>query len=53
MSVHTPSKCTIDSRLAQVWEISKGEDVDYKVCYGFVHDDDDYDEDNDNDEDDD
>ena len=52
VSVVMPSKCTIDSRLAQVWKTSKGEDVDYKVCYGFVHDDD-YDEDNDYDYDDD
>ena len=46
VSVVMPSKCTIDSRLAQVWKISKGEDVDYNVCSGFVRDDDD-DEDND------
>ena len=51
VSVVMPSKCKIDSRLAQVWKTSKGEDVDYKVSYGFVHDDDDYDEDNDYDED--
>ena len=47
VSVVMPSKCTIDSRLAQVWKTSKGEDVDYKACSGFVHDDDDYDYDND------
>lgn len=46
VSVVMPSKCTIESRLVQVWKTSKGEDVDYKVCYGFVHDDD-YDEEND------
>ncbi|KAK3176741.1 hypothetical protein OEA41_008066 [Lepraria neglecta] len=51
VSVVMPSKCTIDSRLAQVWKTSKGEDIDYKVCYGFVHDDDDYDEDSDYDDD--
>ena len=56
VSVVMPSKCTIDSRLAQVWKTSKGEDVDYEVCSGFVHDDDyddDYDEDDEDDEDDD
>ena len=46
VSVVMPSKCTIDSRLAQVWKTSKGENVDYNVCSGFVLDDDD-DEDND------
>lgn len=39
VSVVMPSKCTIDSRLAQVWKTSKGDDVDYKACSGFVHDD--------------
>ena len=36
VSILMPSRCTVDSRLAQVWKTSKGEDVDYKVCYGFV-----------------
>ena len=47
VSVVMPSKCTIDSRLAQVWKTSKGDDVDYKVCSGFVNDDDDDDDDDD------
>lgn len=45
VSVIMPSKCTIDNRLAQVWKTSKGEDVDYKVCSGFVLGDDDDDDD--------
>lgn len=54
VSIVMPSRCTIDSRLAQVWKTSKGENVDYKVCSGFVLDgDDDDDDDNDNDNDDD
>ena len=36
VSVTLPSGCKIDSRLAQVWKTSKGEDVDYKVYSGFV-----------------
>ena len=48
VSVVMPSKCTIDSRLAQVWKTSRG-DVDYKVCSGFVHHHDDEDDDEDDD----
>lgn len=40
VSVIMPSKCTIDSHLAQVWTTSKGEDINYKACSGFVLDDD-------------
>ena len=51
VSIVMPSRCTIDSRLAQVWKTSKGENVDYKVCSGFVLDDDYNDNDNDDDDD--
>lgn len=41
VSIVMPSRSPVDSRLAQVWKTSKGENVDYKVCYGFVPDDED------------
>ena len=31
-----PSRSPIDDRLAQVWEVGKGENIDYKVCYGYL-----------------
>ena len=38
VSITLPSSCEVDSRLAQIWKISKGEDVDYKIYSGFVDD---------------
>lgn len=36
VSIVMPSRSPIDSQLAQVWKASKGENIDYKICYGYV-----------------